>query len=690
MTAATLDQARDSAPRGFEVDDLLLEQRITDFDVASDGERIVCALKSIDRDGDSYQSQLWLVPTTGGEPRRLTRVPGLDRSPRWSPDGQQIVFISDRHGGPPQLYLIPADGGEARQLTRFECAVVDVAWHPAGRHLAALCAINVDPEGRAEATEQLDLQRKARPTHAPELVWRLPYKSDGQGYVLSSRLHLVLIDAATGKGTVLTQGDFDADHFSWSPDGRRLAYGRTRGDPKQVHCSDLWTLEVDVDSCRLVGEPVRYSNGVATATMPSWSPDGRRIAFMGAEDGGDPIMRLWLCELESGDIRPLGDEHLEAVQNNLHWIDDGRRLAFLQAWRGLQRAAVIDPDSGELHALVDPEKAQVALMAATRQRVIFTQEGVDHPLELYAAAWREPGAASDASPGALSSTCAAPRRLTDFNAWWHERDVPRVERREFTVPDGRGGQECVSGWLFLPSAEQQPMPLLVDVHGGPASYVAMQYSNSPYWQTLTGRGWAILALDAVGSSSYGRAFSERLKGHWGELDFPQHLAAIDALQRDGLVDERIAIAGSSYGGYMAAWAIGQDRRFRAAVISAPVADLASHYGTSDSGYYADPFAMQSRPQDNRGAMKRLSPVEHVDEAITPTLLIQGKSDQRCPVGQSEELLVKLQRAGTPTEMVLYPGGSHRLMGNGRPSHRLDAARRIVDWLERWVARTRRA
>jgi len=265
-----------------------------------------------------------------------------------------------------------------------------------------------------------------------------------------------------------------------------------------------------------------------------------------------------------------------------------------------------------------------------------------------------------------------------------ERRTPRVERRTFQLPDGEGGEEAVSGWLFLPSGERQAMPLLVDVHGGPASYVAMQYSSTPHWQVLVSRGWAVLALDAVGSSSYGRAFSERLRGRWGELDFPQHEAAIDALQREGLAGERLAISGSSYGGYMAAWAIGHTRRFRAAVISAPVANLESHYGTSDSGYYADPFALQSRPQDNRGAMKRLSPVDHVDDATTPALLIQGKSDQRCPMGQSEELLIKLQRAGTASELVLYPGGSHHLMAQGRPSHRIDAVRRIVGWLERWA------
>jgi len=677
MTDSAKDEpASQETLRDFAPEDLFLEQRITDLHLSPDGEQVVCALKSVDRDGDRYLSQLWRVPARGGPAVRLTRVPGLDRSPRWSPDGTRIAFISDRGGDAPQIHLLPADGGEASPLTRFGCAVVDLAWHPGGRHLAALCAINVDPDRHEDGAHELDLARPPRDKQAPEPVWRLPYKSDGQGYVLSSRLHLVLVDASSGDGCVLTSGDFDSDHFCWSPDGRQLAFGRTREDPREVHCSDLWTVEVDIEAGGAAGKPVKYSDGVSTATMPCWSPDGRSIAFMGARDGGDPIMRLWVCDTWTRAIRALGDDDIEAVPGVLQWVDDSRRLAFVQAWRGLQRIATIDAASGEVAVAIEPEAGQVALMAAGRDRVVYTEEGVDHPLELHAAAWTDADA-----PG---RGCQAPETLTSFNAWWDERRAPRVERRTFQLPDGEGGEEAVSGWLFLPSGERQAMPLLVDVHGGPASYVAMQYSSTPHWQVLVSRGWAVLALDAVGSSSYGRAFSERLRGRWGELDFPQHEAAIDALQREGLAGERLAISGSSYGGYMAAWAIGHTRRFRAAVISAPVANLESHYGTSDSGYYADPFALQSRPQDNRGAMKRLSPVDHVDDATTPALLIQGKSDQRCPMGQSEELLIKLQRAGTASELVLYPGGSHHLMAQGRPSHRIDAVRRIVGWLERWA------
>src|SRR5690606_18093463 len=185
------------------------------------------------------------------------------------------------------------------------------------------------------------------------------------------------------------------------------------------------------------------------------------------------------------------------------------------------------------------------------------------------------------------------RTLTAFNAWWHERTPATLERRQFRVPDGDGGEELISGWLIRASGSEGRQPLLVDVHGGPASHVLFDYPPIAYWSILWSRGWSILALDPVGSASYGREFAERLRGRWGELDLPQHLTAIHNLQQLDLADERVVIAGKSYGGYMSAWAVSHSDAFSAAVVLAPVTNIEAHWGTSDSGYYSDPYAMKS-------------------------------------------------------------------------------------------------
>jgi dipeptidyl aminopeptidase/acylaminoacyl peptidase len=227
------------------------------------------------------------------------------------------------------------------------------------------------------------------------------------------------------------------------------------------------------------------------------------------------------------------------------------------------------------------------------------------------------------------------------------------------------------------------MPLLNDVHGGPAAYALLDYDTNVYWQSLCSRGWAVLLLNAAGSSSFGREFCERLAGNWGRYDLPQHLEAVRQLQHEGVCDDRVAIAGKSYGGYFTSWAIGHCDSFRAAVVMAPVGNIETHYGTSDGGYYADPLYVDAAPQFDRKRARELSPLQYIEGAATPTLFMQGKDDERCPKCQSEELFVSLYRAGqTEAELILYPGEDHHFLGEGKPSNRADAAHRIIDWVTR--------
>ena len=211
----------------------------------------------------------------------------------------------------------------------------------------------------------------------------------------------------------------------------------------------------------------------------------------------------------------------------------------------------------------------------------------------------------------------------------------------------------------------------------------LDFDTNVFWQVLCSRGWCVLALNAVGSSSYGREFCARLSGRWGDMDLPQHLEALRQLQAEGVCDERVAISGKSYGGFLSAWAVGHTPMFKAAVIMAPVGNIETHYGTSDGGYYADPLYLDTAPRFDRNRARELSPLQHIEKATTPTLFLQGKDDERYPKCQSGELFVSMFRAGeTPAELILYPGEDHHFLGEGKPGCRQDAAQRIVDWLVR--------
>ena len=652
----------------FEPEDLLLEQRITDIHVIPDKPLAICAVKSIHPKTKQYDVALWSFSMETGEARRFTCGGARDESPRWSPDGRQIAFLSDRaEQGTPQVYLMPIDGGEASVLSHLERGAAMLVWHPDGDKLLVIANVTVDPDERAEGCRRTDgAQAEAPDKDAPQVCWRLPYKLDGTGYTLDTRAHLFLIDAKTGESQQLTSGDFDVRHAGWAPDGKRLCFCRTREEADEEHCTDIWTMALDG------GKPThlqRLSFDQDNSASPSWSPDGRWIVFSGAVDDGDAQMRLWLIDVEQAKVQALGDESIEVMPGDLQWSRDAGEVAFIQVARGLQQIAAISVPAGNVRCVVRGER-HIAKLAAN-DWLVYSSESAATPLELFCNRWGD----------------GAEQQLSHFNDWWNERTAPKVEYRRFEVPDGGGGTEQVDGWLLTPADADasRPGPLLVDVHGGPAAYVALQFSTHPYWQILCSRGWSVLALNAVGSSSYGREFSDRLREKWGELDLPQHLAAVAQLRKEGVAGDRVAITGASYGGYMSAYAIGHSDQFRAAVVCAPVANMEAHFGTSDSGYYADAYSTDGEPDEQRELLARLSPMTTIEKVRTPTLFLQGADDERCPRGQSEELFVKLRRAGgAPAEMVLYPGGSHHVFGTGKPKHRLDIQHRIVDWLERWI------
>jgi dipeptidyl aminopeptidase/acylaminoacyl peptidase len=651
-------------PTPFEPEDLFLYKTVAGIHCAPDSELAVCVVESIDREQDSRTSAVWLVPLNGDTPRQFTSGSGNDDTPRWSPDGSQLAFLSARSGGVRQIYLMPRNGGEAQQLTRFNFGAMSIEWSPDGQRLLATCKMQVDPERRGKRAEENGngIDRKS---DAPKLIWRLPYKSDGIGYLLSREVHLFAVDASTGDSVQLTDGPFEVRSAEWAPDGRRIAFTRTR-EARFGHRTDVWMMDVNDRTCK------QLSQDVASTQYPRWSPDGRYVVFTGTADEGDAQLRLWLIDIETATVRALGDEAIEVVAGDtVHWSEDSSEVIFVLARHGRQEIACVTVPTGHITHVITGDR-QVSKLARTNGRLVYVSEDASTPNDVYCA----------------SHKGDQETRLTDFNTWWKDRLLPRVELRSFDVPDGEGGRENVDGWLLRPANGNGPVPLLIDVHGGPASYVLLEHIRHLYWQVLVSRGWGVLAINPVGSSSYGRAFSSRLRGHWGQYDLDQHLAAVEALKQDGIADHRVAMTGKSYGGFMTAWAISHASCFlRAAVVMAPVTNLETHYGTSDSGYYADPYAMYGEPYMNRETSRDLSPMKHAEMAQTPTLILQGEEDERCPKCQSEELFVTLMRGNdTPAEMVLYPGGSHHMFETGKPSHCVDAMTRLIDWVEGWIDR----
>jgi dipeptidyl aminopeptidase/acylaminoacyl peptidase len=607
---------------------------------------------------DDYRTSVWLLAPAGeARARRMISSPLPATSPLLDPAGERLAFLSSRGDDGPQVQLMRLDGGEARPVSSLAHNPQALqAWSPDGARLLLTVQVPWAEEGHDDP-EQGDGR--------PWVVNFLPYKFDGGGPVVGSRVHLLELDTGSGAERMLVEGDFDVKEARWSPDGRRLAFVRSRSGA-QRHRSDLWLAEADGRNARQLTRDLAVVSGV------SWSPDGARLAFAGSGEEGTALRGLWLLDVGGGEAWQPAGEDLQLEGATVAWHREGDRLVTIAARQGLKEAVVVDVGAWKDERAtgnvvpVTGGLRHVLGLCASGDRIVFVATGVRRLDEVHSVRW-------DGSD---------PRRHTSFNRkWFAARPRPRVGKRRFEVPDGDGGTERIDAWLLLPAEGDGPFPLLLDLHAGPESVVLIDYASHPYWYELCANGWAVLAPNAVGSTSYGARFAQRLRGHWGELDLPQHLAVIDALQREGIASGRLACTGESYGGYLAAWAVGHSSRFGAAVIRSPVINLESHAGTSDTGYYVDPYAMEGEIHQARGRYHRLSPVAHCRDVTAATLLLQGQDDQRCPLAQSEELFAGLVRSSRArARMVVYPGAAHSLASSGRPSHRLDYHRRLVAWV----------
>ncbi|WP_433360428.1 S9 family peptidase [Streptosporangium sp. CA-115845] len=606
---------------------------------------VAYVVTTADRESDENRSELWLA-APGVEPRRLTGGP-RDSSPRWSPDGSSLAFLRPVEGRP-QLHLLPMDGGEPRVLTTAALGAGPAVWSPDGTRIAYGA-----PHG--------DLDR-----NAPVVADSLEYKADGAGLLRGLTTHLFVVDVATGETGQLTAGDFHAGEPSWSPDGRRLAFTASmEPDRDLVVSSEVYSVDASG------GEPERLTGPGVICTGVWWL--GGRLLVAGY--AGDPVGHVRLFE--------LGTDGLVEVKTGL----DRNVMLGAPGYPGATPQLAGDDlifcarDGGFTHLYRAPgEKIVggdrvVSGVSAVGGRIAYVAATPDSAGEVYLAdltAGRA-GAPSGDVPAVPGVTAPETTRLSAYALPGVELFTPRS--RTFTAPDGTP----VEGFVLRDETLTEPGPLLLDAHGGPHNTWAPVFDGVHlYHQVLAARGWTVLTLNPRGSDGYGEAFYTAALGAWGLADTGDFLSPIDQLVAEGVADpDRLAVTGYSYGGYISCWLPTQTGRFKAAIPGGCVSDLVSMAGTSDAGHLLKTY-------ECRGDIAAQSPMSHVAQVTTPTLILHGENDDRCPVGQAEQWFAALRERNVPVRLVRYPGGSHLFILNGRPSHRVDYNERIVEWLEQWI------
>lgn len=641
--------------RPLDYEDLYRLRLASDPQISPEGGRVAFVVTTADKDADENRSRIWVVRTDGDAPEQLTRG-DKDGHPRWSPGGRMLAFLRAESEDPPQVWTLPVDGGEAKQLTRFPLGATGMEWAPdSGRLLVtAVHDLDGDPADAAE------MKKKAK---APVVVKQGLFKADGLGLLPSLRVHLHVVDAATGQDEQITKGDLNVSIATWSPDGTRIAFGASAADREVAGRSRVYV------AAATGGEPECVSEWDGSADVPRWNPTGETLLIVGQEQPGSYLDRLFVVPAAGGTIEALAPSFDRNVMVGAPaypgalpiWTEDGRIL-FCARDRGCTNVYAVDESGGDPTKFVGDAERVVGGLTRAGGRIAYVLSAPDHPDDVFVA---------DADGG-------NERRLTTLNEeLLGELSLHVPGSRTFTAPDGTE----LHGWVIRGDGDGA-QPLLVDIHGGPHNAWSPVFDHAhPWHEILAAQGWSILRLNPRGSDGYGEAFLRGAIGNWGVGDEKDFLAAIDALVEDGTADaDRIAVTGYSYGGYMSNWLVARTDRFKAAITGGCVTNKVSMYGNSDFGSLMGLYEIEKELVEDRDLYARLSPLSYVEDVTAPVLILHGEADYRCPVGQAEEWFTALRRLGREVEMVRYPGGSHLFIVNGLPSHRIDYARRVVDWL----------
>ncbi|MFW5941795.1 MAG: S9 family peptidase [Chloroflexota bacterium] len=660
--------------RRISADDLYRFHVIQDPRISPDGQHVIYGVQRVERDEEKKVSNLWLVSTEGGEPRQFTAGKHSDSMPRWSPDGSQIAFVSNREDEKqPQIYLIPSDGGEARRLTDLKGEFGDVRWSPDGAALLLQFR-----KKDAEAVEREEDERKEKLGIVARHITRAYFRADGRGYLPQERWHLWTVDVASGEATQLTDGEYDEGGPRWSPDGQEILFISNRSEDPDFnpHLDDVFLMPRDG------GDPRKLDTPEGGKHSPSFSPDGEWISYVSAEGKGNWWKNegLWVLPAGGSDVaRNLTEAHDMHVSSSTlgdvfnppfstpAWDADGDTIYAQVSRHGRTQLKAVSLQ-GELGD-VGPGEGSVSAVSFDdeRQKMAYVWSHFRDPGQLWV----------------LDVDGGERRQLTHLNEdWLAELDLDEIEEVWFKgVADND-----LQGWILKPPGfdPQRQYPSILEIHGGPWAQYGDLFMHEFYY--LAAQGYVVYFSNPRGGQGYGEAHSKAIEHDWGNADYKDLMAWADYVQAQPYIDpERMGVTGGSYGGYMTLWIIGQTGRFEAAVAQRVVSNGVSFWGSSDVGWlFADTWADDQPPWENLQAYWDQSPMKYMGNVTTPTLLIHSEQDMRCHPEQGIQAFVALKQRGIDTELVLFPDEPHGLSRMGRTDRRVVRLEHILRWFEEYI------
>ena len=636
--------------RPFSLDDLSRVRDVREPQISPDGAWVAYTVSTSDTAEDRSTSAVWMASWDGSRNVRLTTSKSGEHTPRWSPDGRWLAFLSSRDDDHTQLWLLDRLGGEGRKATTLPSDVDDYVWAPDGRRIALVA-------------EDADTAKPKTPP--PIVIDRFQFKQDESGYLGRQRRHLYVLDVESGKTAMLTSGDYDELLPAWSPDGKSLAFvSKRRPDFDRDSNWDLYVIAAGGGGAapRQLTTFEGPDNDPDTESRPAWSPDGHSLAYL----QGGPLKLLYYAVQKLAVVPGAGGApHIltAALDRNVAspvWSGDGSSITFLLEDDRAVGLARVPAAGGAIERLVSGPRVVSAFTAGANGKLAVLVSTPLAPAEVFA----------------LDGSTLRP--LSRQNDEWLARvTLGGVEPITFKSRDGT----AVNGFAVKPPdfVPGKRYPTILRIHGGPVSQYQNEFDSQ--LQTLAGHGYLVVVANPRGSSGRGERFSTAIFADWGNKDAQDVLAAVDYAVAQGLADPaRLGVGGWSYGGILTNYVIAQDQRFKAAVSGASIANVLAGYGTDQ--YVREYEVELGVPWKTAGTWVRLSfPFLHADRITTPTLFLCGDKDFNVPLLNSEQMYQALRSLGVETQLVIYPGQHH---GINKPSYRRDRLERYLAWYDKYL------
>jgi dipeptidyl aminopeptidase/acylaminoacyl peptidase len=647
--------------RPMEKDDLFKLEFLQAGQLSPDSKSVIYAISHHDAQDDKDYINLWVVQPATKTSRQLTFGKVVDILPQWSPDGKHIAFMSTRAGAP-QIFVLPVAGGEAKQLTTLKQGIGGgITWSPDGKQIAFTAG--AAPEAMPDRSKPYRLKRKV-------------YRFDGLGYLDDSLQDIYVINAAGGAPRRLTRDGYLNNSPQWSPDGKEILYLAMMSPDTKRFQAGLRAVSLEADKRDIVWD-------WGTVFAAKWLPNGKQIAFMGQPldapmganndlyvidavgepSGAVPEKRTGsTLNGVGGGLQPdMPSAALNA--DGLHILDDGSAVVRVQNAGLISISRVSLSGTEAVESVVAKSDSSVMLLDASATHLLYAQSNFNDPTQLMIA---DIEGANEQALTSLNKQLLA------------ERKKPTVEPLEITSADGTK----IDAWIMLPAVGEAPFPTILYIHGGPWGAWGNIFSFD--FQMLAGAGYAVLFVNHRGSSGYGEEFGKAIQADWGNLDYQDHMAALDYVIEKGWSDgDKLGVCGLSAGGFGSCWMVGHTDRFKAAVPENPVTNLMTIYGVGDIGEVMEKF-MGGKPHEAFENYRRCSPITYAHNCKTPTLLIQGEADFRCPAEQSEQFYTALKDNGCVVEMLRLPGSPHGGSIGGPPTIRRAQNEALLEWMNRYI------